>query len=648
MLVFALAFISMILVISPVSFGKKVPVPFEYATVQDYQQITGKRIAHFNEAPMLSQLVKQGKLPPIKERLPQDPKVIVPVEEVGQYGGTWRRAWLGPSDAYGPWKLMEETIVQYNATGTKIVANIADRWSMSKDGRVFTFHLRKGIKWSDGEPFTADDILYQFEDVLFNKDLTPTFPKWLTAGGKPVEVEKVDDYTVKFSFAQPYPLFLNQFAIQSHALYAPKHYMKQFNPKYTSEAKLNERAKAAGFASWYQLYLAKEDAWWVNDPDRPTIWAWKAENSPTSPQFRMVRNPYYWKVDTAGNQLPYIDTIVNILTENADMVNLKAMTGELDMQWRHILASNYTVFMENRDKGDYRVIVWKSAQGSNPTICFNLTCKDPVLRKLFNDDRFRKALSIAINREEINELVFSGLAVPRQASLIPEVPYYSPEWEKAWAQYDPKKANAMLDELGLVKRDKDGYRLRPDGKRLAVTIEYMQAIGFASDVCELIKQYWENIGVATALKVDERSLYTARRQGNETEITIEGMSAQVPFLTESKWIIPSTTLDHWGIEYARWYITNGKAGEKPPADIAKLFNLWDQIGATVDEKKRDELVNEMIDLHIKNIWFIGTVGMAPTIAIVKNDFRNVPEGILDCSLNTPRHAEPSQFFIKQR
>ncbi|MBC7320236.1 ABC transporter substrate-binding protein, partial [bacterium] len=280
--------------------------------------------------------------------------------------------------------------------------------------------------------------------------------------------------------------------------------------------------------------------------------------------------------------------------------------------------------------------------------CFNLTCKDPVLRDLFNNDKFRKALSIAINREEINQIVYLGQATPRQASLIPQVPYYSSEWEKAWAEYDPKRANAMLDEIGLSKRDKDGYRLRPDGKRLSITIEFMEAIGFSADTCELIKKYWENLGIAVALKPEERSLYKARQSGNELEVYIEGMSSQIPFWAQDKWIIPSTSLDHWGIEFARWYVTGGKSGEEPPADIKRLFSLWDQAKLSLNETQRRTLVQEMVNLHIKNIWFIGTVGMAPTYAIAKNTLRNVPENIMDAALDTPRQAEPSQFFIRQK
>jgi peptide/nickel transport system substrate-binding protein len=641
--------LSLVLGVIPTVFAQKAPVPFEYNTPLDYQKLTGKKITRFNEAPMLAELVKQGKLPPVEKRLPQEPKVIVPVEEIGQYGGSLNRAWLGPSDNYGPRRLMVEQIIQFNADGSKIIPNIAKKWEVSKDSKVFTFYLRKGIKWSDGQPFTADDILFVYEDVLMNKDLTPSMPYWLTINGKSVKVEKVDDYTVRFIFPESYGLFLYQFADKSADLYAPKHYLKQFHPRYTPKEELDKKAKEAGYDAWYKLFQAKTSAWWVNNIDYPTIWAWKAVNSPTEQRFIMERNPYYWKIDTAGNQLPYIDRIVNIYAADINMVNFKAMTGELDFQWRHITLDNYTMFMENKDKGGYRVLKWRGARGANPVIYFNYSCKDPVLRNLFNNDKFRKALSIAINREEKNQLCYHGLGKPRQASLISGVFAYSPEWEKAWAEYDPKRANAMLDEIGLSKRDKDGYRLRPDGKRLELTIEYTPRFGPWTDIFEMVRKYWEAVGVKVAVKSIESVLWTTRRDANELEVTGWQMDSQAPWLCEGTWMAPLGIPRYWGIEFARWWESEGKIGVKPEGDMYKLLQLWDKLKGAKDQLELTRAAREMVRLHIKNIWLIGTVGETPDLVIAKNYVRNVPEELLaDGTFDTPRNAEPQQFFIKQK
>lgn len=327
---------------------------------------------------------------------------------------------------------------------------------------------------------------------------------------------------------------------------------------------------------------------------------------------------------------------------------MKVSTGVLDFQQRKLRMQNYTLFMEYKEKGDYRVLLWKAANGSDPLIMPNQTCKDPVLRKLFQDNRFRKALSLAINREEINELLWLGQAEPRQASLVSGAPYYSEEWERAYAEHDLKKANSFLDEMGLEWDENQEYRLRPDGKMLAVVIEFTPAYATWSDTLELVKDYWKEIGIKVALKPEERSLYETRSAANKHEIGIWFMGRQIPFLVAPRNLIPSTVgQGTWGGEYARWYATGGKAGEKPVGDIARLQELYDKIQLGTDEEERKGLVEEIIQLHIKNIWMIGTVGEMPYPVVVKNNLRNVPDELtLEDNLGYVRVANPYQFFFK--
>ncbi|HPC77171.1 MAG TPA: ABC transporter substrate-binding protein, partial [bacterium] len=481
------------------AFAQKAPSVFQYSTPIEYQKATGKRIAVFQEAPQLTELVKSGKILPVKERLPKEPLVIVPVEEVGRYGGTWRRAAIGIADAsIIETKLTAEGLVRTNPDGSKIVPNLAKRWEISRDGRVYTFYLREGLRWSDGEPFTADDITFWFNDIISNKELTPITPAWLTTAGKPVSVEKVDKYVVRFTFQQPNGVFLWQLSYDGiyNKPFAPAHYLKQFHPSYVSKEELEKKAKEAGFNFWYQLFSNKNS--WQNT-EKPTINAWMVSRI-TSTQVICERNPYYWKVDTAGNQLPYIDKIVMDIVQDAEILNMRATAGELDMQERHIYLSNYTLFMENREKGNYRVLKWTTASGADPMLYVNQTVQDPVLRKIFQDVRFRQALSLAINREEINKLFYFGLGKPRQASLISQSPYYDPEWEKAYVEYDLERANKLLDEMGL-KKGPDGFRLRPDGKTLAITLEFTAFPGATTaDVIALIAKYWEKLGIKVAVK----------------------------------------------------------------------------------------------------------------------------------------------------
>ena len=260
----------------------------------------------------------------------------------------------------------------------------------------------------------------------------------------------------------------------------------------------------------------------------------------------LERNPYYWKIDPAGNQLPYIDRIAQALVEEREMITMKAVAGEIDMQVRHISFPDYTLLMENRDKGGYRVLQWKQAVGADVMICLNQNVKDPVLRELFEDKKFRQALSIALNREEINELVYLGLGEPRQCSLISGVAFYDPEWEKKWAEYDPEKANQLLDELELTHRDREGYRSRPDGKTLALTITFPSGIfGAWSDVLEMVKKYWEDVGVKVAIVPVDRSLYQVKCDSGDLEIGIWNFDRNAAVLADPGRILGWTTDGPW-------------------------------------------------------------------------------------------------------
>jgi len=605
----------------------------------------------YNEAPTLAELIKEGKLPPIEKRLPQEPLVITPVEEIGQYGGTWRRAAIGVGDAgIINSRLTYENLVRWSPDGKKVIPNVATKWRVTDNGKTFTIYLRKGIKWSDGAPFTADDIMFWYKDAILNKDLQPTFPTWLTIEGKPGKVEKVDDYTVRFKFDAPYGLFM-QILAGPNALgitQYPAHYLKQFHINYIPKEKLEKMAKDAGFSLWHQLFSNKQN--WQN-PECPTIWAWVITTPPPSSTLVFTRNPYYWKVDTAGNQLPYIDKLRIDIVENAEVLNMKAMAGEIDMQFRHIMWTNYTLFMENKEKGDYRVMKWTLAEGSNALLMPNLNHKDPVLRKLFEIVDFRRALSLGINRDEVNQIAYLGMGKARQASVIPQCPYYKEEYEKAYAEYNPEKANQLLDKIGLTKRDKDGFRLRSDGKTLTITIEYAPVFGPWADVTIMVKKNWEAVGIKTLIKEESRDLFSTRAQASELDIGIWTMDRCFTPLVEPLYWLPGMgvgTPPNNANEYWRWYRTGGKEGEKPSEDIVKVYQLYDKAKGTPNETARTSYAYEIMRLNAKNLWVIGIVGCLPHVGIVKNNFRNVPENAISDWLQlTPGNTAPEQYFFKK-
>ncbi len=618
-----------------------------WATLTEYNKEASKKITKFKEAPMLSSLVKAGKLPSVEKRLPKQPKVIDVVEQIGQYGGEWNQVWLGVGQPWPVNRTMIEGLVQFNWDGSKLVPNVAWKWDMSKDGKVFTFYLRQGMRWSDGEPYTADDIIFEVEDFYGNKDLNPLYPAWLTAGGKPVQVKKINDYAVQFRFAGPYATFAMKIADMGALNGLPKHYLKQFHPEYTSPDKLKEAAKKEGFETWTQFFLSKND--FVSNPNLPTIRGWKVTTKPGVVRTVFERNPYYWKVDPEGNQLPYIDKMVWNEVGDEEMYIMKAISGEVDYQTWGIGTdlTRYQVLMSNREKGGYRVLHYTHADGAKILIMPNYNyAEDPVLKKLFHDKRLRMALSLAINREEMNELVWDGLGQPWQASFVPGVPYYDEEWAKAYVEYDPKKAEALLDEMGL-KKGPDGIRLRPDGKKLSLNIECVTGEKRTKPL-ELVVGYWKAIGIDASLKAWERSLYEQRDAGNLVQIKVwDNFDRQFPnFILDPRRMVPySTGSDVPFTEYARWYLSGGKEGEKPPEEFRKLQELWDIARTTPDEKKRDQAAKGIVNLHKENLFLIGTVAMTPFLVVVKNNFRNVPEKFISDWM--PRWDQPQQFFIKK-
>lgn len=628
--------------------------PLTQYPLSEYSRLTGKRISKFDEAPRLKQLVNAGKLPPVEKRLPDDPIVVIPWEKPGKYGGTWNRAWTGPADRpQADWFMLEYLMV-YDPGAKNLYPNILERIDMSQDGKVFTVTIRKGLKWSDGTPVTTEDVRFFYEDVLLNNELVPTFPTDLRAGGKPMVVEIIDQHTFRIKFEVPYPLFKLVLASKraswgTRGIMLPAHYLKQFHPKYTSREKLVELAKANGYERWDQYFWALGDHnAHISNPNLPILGPWKLKEI-TDNKLHVERNPYYWKIDPEGKQLPYIDEIVFWTVQNSELVLLKALAGEIDMQARFFDIDNYSLLVANAAKGGYNVIPWKRAIGSEVTLWINQTVKDPVLREIFRDVRFRQALSLAINREEINELVYYGLCEPRQASFVSGVKFYDPEWEKTFSEYDPKKANKLLDEMGLTKRDREGIRLRPDGQPLVLLIEFSSDnVGSAGmKTLEMIAKYFREIGIKAELKPMERSLYITRCNGGEPAVGVWFFDRNKYPLTDPGRLLGTVYDGPWAPLYGQWYATGGKGGEEPPdgSDFRKIYDLYEKVKMAIDENERDKLFREIINIHKKNLWFIGTVGEPIWPVVIKPYFKNVPDSPDYVWENENDGQHPEQYYI---
>jgi peptide/nickel transport system substrate-binding protein len=607
------------------------------------------------EAPTLFAMVSEGKLPPVNERIPTEPRVVSVLEQIGTYGGTWRRVAVGPNDV-GTFtsRFSYDCPLRYEADAATIVPHIASGFEVSEDGASFTFMLRKGHKFSDGVPFTADDIMFWYEDVQSNEEMSPGgFPDTLKINGEPVVIEKVDDYTVKWSFVDAYGLFVAWMASTRYnwcwSTYA-KHYLSQFHPTYADRATLEKQATDAGYDNWMGYFNNQRD--WRN-VELPTNQTWHASVMPPTIPSVIERNPYYFLVDPEGNQLPYIDRMRFDVVENIDILNLKAVAGAVDMQMRNLSWENLPLFYENAEQGDYHVIQWTMAEGSQCCFHFNLNHEDPGLRELEETKEFRQALSIAIDREEVKDVVYQGLGTPRQASVLPTVLGYKPEFSEAWAQYDPDTANQMLDAIGLTERDEEGFRKRLDGEQLTINIEYAPVFGPWGDVAEMASKYWAEIGIRAFPKEEARPLFSERGDlGTVQDMSIWTMDRCAHPLLDPLYWMPRRggTPASVGALYWDWWTSGGEQGEEPPEEVLKSYELYEACKTAKSQEEIKAFSEELFALNAEQIWFIGVVGLLPHIGVVKNYFHNVPDGpqnVSDWLCLSPGNTTIEQYYMSE-
>ena len=611
-------------------------------------------VSKYNESPQLAGLVAQGKLPPIEERLPSEPMVIPVTEEIGEYGGTWHRLATSANDA-GIYqnRLAYENLVRWNLDGSDMYANVCTSWEVGPEGKQFTFNLRPGMKWSDGAPFTANDIVWKVNTVWQNKEAVPNFPSAWAPGGVPMVAEALDDYTLRFTFGVPYGLCMLRLASSWGATFndTPMHYRKQFHiDAVEDKAALQKMATDAGHEQWYQLYNDKGNR--MNNAEIPVIFPWGPNVLPPKSPISLKRNPYYWKVDPEGNQLPYIDAVEFVIVEGGDVLNLRAASGEVDMQLRQITMANYPIFKDSEEKGDYRTMLWGQGFATDTALHCNTLAKDPAVAELLDDKRFRYALSLGINRDEIIQAVWLGTTFPSQVSPLASSPHYWDEYAKNMIEYDPDRANAYLDEMGLTERDGEGYRLRKDGQRVGFVYEYATTtFGDWRATGELLTAHWKDLGVELIMKEEARQLWSQRVAAGEHEMTVWVGSAEFNPLIDPRHFFPfATGSSYMAPAYSDWFQSDGKEGTEPPAgsDFHKQMDLFNEIKVTVDTEKQKQLFRQIMEIAKENLWVIGISSIPQQPVIVKNNFRNVPEdGISDWHLQSPGNTLVEQYFIKQ-
>lgn len=613
----------------------------------------------YQEAPILRALVEEGKLPPVEERLPKNPLVVEPVDGIGIYGGTaqvYAPNIMNLGDGYMSMVGMEY-LLGINRDFTWGTPNIIEGWELSDDARSMTLHLRPGLKWSDGYPFTSEDFMYFYDHVLTNKELFPAYPSWATVGGELVKFSAPDEYTVIMEFPVPNAAMANELSLSAgnqpgilwnFGTFQAAHFAKQFHPDFIGEEEATRKAKEAGFETWVEYYNHMNDTLfglplWPGTP--PVMNAYVCVDRKMD-RWIFQRNPYYWKVDSEGNQLPYIDQVVVYLAESADVIEGKIISGEVTFQPGD--PAKLPIYIEKADAGNYRVLIAKSGSGSSMPLQLNLTHPDPVIRDIFQDIRFRQAVSLSIDRDAINEASFFGLATPRAHTPPLECEYVEPEFATAYIEYDPDQACTLLDQMGLDKRDGDGYRLRPDGKRLILTIEVLGV----PPALEIIQENLKEIGLDVRLKAEDFGLFSQRVPTNEVDIIVQTVSQNLEpaFTSLPQFFVPMSWgwATNWAVQWSRWYATGGQDGEEPPAEMRELIEWWEQMKRATTSEERIELGRKIIKSHSENLWVIGTIGLTPVPIIVDKGLGNLPpKGFLyswDTLLMVP--YEPSQFYFK--
>ena len=594
----------------------------------------------FKQAPMLDQL----SLPPVADRLPFNPLVIYPPDQNGPYGGRWQRyGTSAPDIGIFRARLAYDGLVRWGPMAQQILPNLAVKWKVSDQGKTYTFWLRRGVRWSDGRLFSVDDILFWYNHVIQNPQLTPTTPREFQRDGVSMIVEKVADHIVRFKFVSPYGLFLKALASgRSYPMVEyPAHYLKQFHPDFVAVEKLTDLAKKRSFDFWYQLFEDRAD--WQN-PEIPRLWPWILKVAPPAQQIVFERNPYYWKVDGAGNQLPYIDQMLFQIYD-AQIINLKAMNGEIGMQGRHLQFDNYPKFKANSQSRGFSLRLWIDSGGQ--ALALNLNHKDPVLRSIFSDRRFRIALSHAIDRNTLNEIAFFGIGQPSQMSPPVMSNFYSNNYEKAYTHFDSPKANQLLDEMGLDEKNQKGVRMRSDGKPIELTIE-LASVFFSIPMFQLVAQQWTNVGIKTKVKVMARQLFSTRRNAMLYDVGVWGAADEIIPVMDPRWFFPYSNGSIQGIGYARWFESAGKRGIQPPEEILHCMNLYKQIERTPNPVEHVSLFHQILDINRQNLWVIGTVGRVPSIFVVRDTFRNVPKvAVSGWIFRTPGNTAPECYSIDE-
>lgn len=581
------------------------------------------------EPPVLAERVAAGLLPPLGERLPDEPRRDLPSDpawRAGRYGGEMRMLIRGDRDPRELSLLGYARLVVWGPN-YRLRPDILEILEV-EDGRRFTLTLRQGHRWSDGAPFTAEDFRYWWEEVANNPELSPGGPpREMLVEGRPPLFEVLDATRVRYSWPAPNPRFLIALAASSPLyIYRPAHYLKAFHARYRPRAELEALAAAAGLPDWAALHRRLDHPFLFDNPERPTLEPWVNKSAPPATRFLAERNPYFHRVDEAGRQLPYIDRVVLIGTP-AQLIPFKSSAGESDLQARGLTFAEAALLKQAEAERRIALRLWPVGRGSQIALYPNLNAADPVWREVLRDRRVRRALSLGIDREEINQAIYRGLGLPGANTLLPQSPLYKPSYREAWSDFDPAEANRLLDEAGL-EPGPDGLRRLPDGRPFAVVVETGEVDPSESDILQLIAGTWRELGVELLTRSSGRQAFRQRVRSGETVMsTFYGLANALATANSDPAELAPTDerQNNWPLWGLHWESggRKGQAPDWPPAErLLALYRAWANAS---DEAGRRAAWEAMLELHAEEVLTIGLVAGVLQPIVTAPALQNLPK-----------------------
>ena len=697
---FALALALLLTLSSGMTFASaEQAVAVGFYNLADYEAAAGTTIDSYGEAPELASKVEAGELPPVEERLPENPLVTKTLVSIGAYGGTLRSVSINIDQDWHMRHLNSANLIECPADpawdvassifGVTLQPGILESFGMSEDALTFTGTIRKGIKWSDGEAVTTKDVAFFVNDVLLNTELNPVKRNWLTWGGTDTQFVIVDDYTFQFVFGSPYGSFIEAEVFMWPGVYSkfmlPAHYLEKYHTAYADEASILALMAQDGYTDigeWKEWFAKKVALWGCDNRyldmghTFPVLDPWAPAEDLGNGNVRFDRNPYYYVIDEAGNQLPYVDSVVSTYVSDEEMQNIAIITGEVDLTCLSISIDDYPLYKEHEADGKYFayalpdwidqifIVGFNANAGIQPPALPSIgidetevdTQYNPGLAEVYGDVRFRRAMSMALDRNVFNETLFLGLGRPANCAPRPGTPFFEESMETNYAQYDPAAAKALLDEMGMVDLDGDGWRERPDGEQFTMMYEYFVITGASTPGSELCKRFWEDVGIRVQLKlVDANYWWSNLQPNNVNEATTWWLSGSGANLVQDWFFGPSMLVPLWNryTQYKAMY-ERGELSEDDWQTVLQYVPEWQiemqdlkvAIKVESDPEKRNEIAKRMWQLVSEYLPIIGTVTECRAPLIVSADLGNV-ENCEEMGYNYITVMEQAeQFYFK--